>query len=160
MGASGGGALCARSTRSLQTSSSRSGHASPAQSSASGHLAPDAGACGGTTQADRAKLRVSERGSGAGPLRGAALGGLVSPYDLGAVCAGLPRGPTRPLASAADATTSACQDRDRKGGLYQQSIDLRVELLPLPVPEIRHVLWALGQAVSAEAAAQILAWSE
>jgi hypothetical protein len=37
---------------------------------------------------------------------------------------------------------------------------LRVELLPLTVPEIRHVLWALGQAVSAEVADQVLAWSQ
>jgi hypothetical protein len=45
-------------------------------------------------------------------------------------------------------------------GPYQRPLDLSVELLPVTVPEIRHVLWALGQAVSAEAAAQVLAWSE
>jgi len=37
---------------------------------------------------------------------------------------------------------------------------LSVALLPLTVPEIRHVLWALGQAASTEAATHVLAWSE
>jgi hypothetical protein len=36
---------------------------------------------------------------------------------------------------------------------------LTVALLPLTVPEVRHVLWALGQAASAEKAAHVLAWS-
>jgi hypothetical protein len=46
-----------------------------------------------------------------------------------------------------------------KGGPYQQPIDLSVELLPLTVPEIRHVLWAVGQADSAEATSFVFAWS-
>ncbi|HEV2460395.1 MAG TPA: hypothetical protein VGS80_18725 [Ktedonobacterales bacterium] len=36
---------------------------------------------------------------------------------------------------------------------------MSVELLPLTVPEIRHVLWALGPAISAQVADQVLAWS-
>jgi hypothetical protein len=42
---------------------------------------------------------------------------------------------------------------------YQQPVDLSVDLLPLTVPEIRHVHWTLQQAVSADAADQVLAWS-
>ena len=41
---------------------------------------------------------------------------------------------------------------------YQQPIDVRVDLLPLRVPEIRYVLWALGQAVYAEEISVVFAW--
>jgi len=44
------------------------------------------------------------------------------------------------------------------GGPYQQPIDLTVELLPQTVPEIRQVLWAVGQAVSADTATHVLVW--
>ena len=47
-------------------------------------------------------------------------------------------------------------DRGCKGEQYQQPLDLNVDLIPLTVPEIRHVLWALGQAISAEAAFQVV----
>ncbi len=42
-------------------------------------------------------------------------------------------------------------------GAYQQPIELSVELVPLTVPEIRHVVWALGQPVSAEATIHVVA---
>ncbi len=50
------------------------------------------------------------------------------------------------------------QNAGRKRGPYQPPIDLSVALLPLT--EIRQGLWALGPAASAEAATQVLAWSE
>jgi SRSO17 transposase len=71
-----------------------------------------------------------------------------------------------PVETPPTATPRSANHRPRsrahvaKGGPCQQPIDLSVELLPLTVPEIRHVLWALGQAVSAEVADQVLDWSQ
>src|SRR5262245_62356832 len=99
------------------------------------------------------------------------MGWLVSTYDVGYVRAGLLGGPACPPAGPGESPAGAGsslrpherpdqENAGRKGGPYQQPIDLTVDLVPLTVPEIRRLLWALGQAVSAAAATHLLAWSE
>jgi hypothetical protein len=85
---------------------------------------------------------------------------LVPAHDPGDVRLGLPRRAARPFADPA-AGGAPCPNptRARKGGPYQQPVDLSVDLLPLTVPEIRHVLWAVGQAGSAQATSFVFAWS-
>ncbi len=51
--------------------------------------------------------------------------------------------------------------RSQKGAVSAAGrLELSGDLLPLTVPEIRHVLWAFGQAVSAEATTSVFAWSQ
>src|SRR5215468_5041739 len=93
---------------------------------------------------------------------GAGMAGLVPADDARDGRTRLLVGATRPPAcagggaanchAAARQPTTQEQDPGCQGGPYQQPIDLTVELLPLSVPAIRHVLWALGQAVSADVA--------
>lgn len=98
-------------------------------------------------------------------------GTTIPPHDFGDVRAGVPGGAARSAArtarDVAKHTARACvpahprpESSQRKRGPNQQPVDLRVDLFSLTVPAIRHVLWALGQAVSAEAATQALAWSD
>src|SRR5258708_211926 len=114
--------------------------------------------------------RTGERGGRARRVRGGAVGRLVPAYDARDVRAGLPRRAARPppcaAGGAADTRVTSSppphhqQEPGRKGGPYQQPVDVSVELLPLTVPEIRHVLWALAQPIPPKPADQVLAWSD
>jgi hypothetical protein len=73
---------------------------------------------------------------------------LVSLYDAGHVCARLSR------------RAAGAQRRRKKWANGSLDITVTVALLPLTIPEIRHVLWALAQAPSRAAPRLILHWSE
>jgi len=68
------------------------------------------------------------------------------------------------LRTVADSAVARDIQPDRYRGRIrapdQGPVDVRVDLLPLTVPELRHVLWAVGQAASAEATVMVFAWSE
>ncbi len=139
------------------------------------------GAGGGEALDDRGGLRAGQRRDRAGPLRGAQLDGLVSPYDAGAVRAGpAHRGPPapdhRPGRSAAKGATPAGGEQGgrtlgQSGDLPPPAPDpggtlappsptdaLLADLIPLTVPEVRRLLWGVVWRAF-PSVEHVLAWS-